>query len=272
MYKRILTGLSLGVVMISALLVNELTAIVLLFTIAIFSCFEWRKCFLVPKKKRNIFIILSLVLLLSGLIISFGLDKTQLRKLGNLLCIASIIQILIYIVSLRSGTQSGWFAKIGPGILYIVFPTIAAIFFVLDDFILHRWLLLSFIIINWSNDTMAYFGGKLYGNTPLAPSISPKKTIEGSATGLIFGILAFYLCNQYFNFELSLIQIIIISISIVIAGALGDLFESSLKRLVQIKDSGKLLPGHGGFLDRFDSFYFVLPVGILLYYTFIHSS
>ncbi|NOT38591.1 MAG: phosphatidate cytidylyltransferase [Saprospiraceae bacterium] len=272
MYKRIITGLILGFVMISALLVNEISAVMLLSTIAIFSSFEWRKCFLVPKKRRNIFLIVSIILLFSGLILAFQLEASTLRRIGNVLCIISIIQILLYLFSLIKTFPPDWFAKIGPGILYIILPTIAAIYFLLENFELHRYLLLSFIIINWSNDTMAYFGGKLYGRNPLAPTISPKKTIEGSITGLIFGIVSFYLCNLFFNFELNNVAITIIAIAIVIAGALGDLFESSLKRLVQIKDSGKLLPGHGGFLDRFDSFYFVLPVGILLYYTFIHRS
>ena len=269
LYKRIVTGLILGVVMISSLLLNQVSAIVLLYIIAIFSCIEWRKCFLVPRKRRNIFVIIAIILLLVGLSIAFSLNKESLVSITRILCLICLTLMLTYIYSLITNKSPEIFAKIGSGILYIVLPTIAGTYFILHHFETHRFLLLSFIIINWSNDTMAYFGGKLYGKTPLALTISPKKTIEGSVTGMIFGIVSFFLCNYYFEFNLSNIAIVVISIAVVLSGSLGDLFESSLKRLVQIKDSGKLLPGHGGFLDRFDSFYFVLPVGIFFYYIFI---
>ncbi|MEP7197850.1 MAG: phosphatidate cytidylyltransferase [Saprospiraceae bacterium] len=270
MYKRILTGLSLGIVMISALLVHEISAIALLLIIAMFSSIEWRKSFLIPKKKRNVFLIMCALILITGITLAFAKTEDFLRNLNLVLCILCLLQICYYSYTLITNKSPKLFASILSGLLYIILPTISCIYFLLENFNTNKWFILSFIITNWSNDSMAYFGGKTYGKTPLAPTISPKKTIEGSITGLVFGILALLACNLYFQFELSTLHIVILGIALIIAGALGDLFESSLKRLVEIKDSGKLLPGHGGFLDRFDSFYFVLPVGILFIYLIQH--
>ncbi|WP_126972488.1 phosphatidate cytidylyltransferase [Gynurincola endophyticus] len=108
----------------------------------------------------------------------------------------------------------------------------------------------------WINDTMAYIVGSLIGKTPFSP-ISPKKTWEGTAGGAILAILtvgtiAYFLQMDY-------IEMGIIATIAAIAGTLGDLFESKLKRMANVKDSGNMMPGHGGFLDRFDSLIFATP-------------
>ena len=152
---------------------------------------------------------------------------------------------------------------------YLVLPILILIFFLNGNFVIHSKWILSMIAMNWSNDVFAYFVGRKFGKTPLAPEISPKKTIEGSIGGLVGAILTGICLNLYFlNEPVSLLFIIIFGIFIWAFGTVGDLFESKLKRLVQIKDSGNILPGHGGFLDRFDSFLFIIPVGITLVYFF----
>ncbi|MEP6466490.1 MAG: phosphatidate cytidylyltransferase [Parafilimonas sp.] len=109
-----------------------------------------------------------------------------------------------------------------------------------------------FIIITiWINDTMAYIVGSLIGKTPLS-SISPKKTWEGTIGGALLAVATVTICG-YFFLKADVIQLIIIATITCIAGNFGDLFESKLKRLANIKDSGNIMPGHGGFLDRFDS-------------------
>ena len=112
--------------------------------------------------------------------------------------------------------------------------------------------------MTWANDTGAYLIGSQIGRTKLFPRISPKKTWEGSAGGVLVTFLAGYLLSRIFS-DISLVDWCVLAGIVSIFGSLGDLVESMLKRSLQIKDSGNLLPGHGGFLDRFDAFIFLLP-------------
>ena len=115
-----------------------------------------------------------------------------------------------------------------------------------------NWLMPVILIASiWINDTMAYIVGSFIGKTPFSP-ISPKKTWEGTIGGAILAVLAVVLIGFYgFHFQVK--PLLIISLTAAIAGTTGDLFESKLKRLAGVKDSGQIMPGHGGFLDRFDS-------------------
>lgn len=106
----------------------------------------------------------------------------------------------------------------------------------------------------WINDTMAYIVGSLIGKTPLSP-ISPKKTWEGTIGGIILTIVAISLI-AYFTQRLPVVHAAVMSGIAAISGTFGDLFESKLKRMAGVKDSGAIMPGHGGFLDRFDSLLF----------------
>jgi phosphatidate cytidylyltransferase len=118
----------------------------------------------------------------------------------------------------------------------------------------------------WVSDTFAFWGGKTYGKHVLAEKISPKKTWEGSVTGFIFTIITGIMLSVLFPEKLPMLNMIIISVIVAVFAQLGDLFESHLKRTVDIKDSSRLIPGHGGFLDRFDSLLFAVPaVYIFLY-------
>ena len=117
----------------------------------------------------------------------------------------------------------------------------------------------------WSNDTFAFLVGKNFGKTKLLERISPNKTVEGFFGGLIACFVTGYIIAQYFK-ELSVIQWIVIAGLVGIFGVLGDLIESMFKRQAGIKDSSNLIPGHGGFLDRFDSVIFAAPfIFIYLY-------
>jgi phosphatidate cytidylyltransferase len=125
------------------------------------------------------------------------------------------------------------------------------------------WTLLIFICI-WITDAGAYFTGWWIGKHPLWPSISPKKTIEGAVGGLILSIAA-AICFAYIRPELiDYTQALLLGLSIGIVGQVGDLIQSAYKRTFGVKDSGTLLPGHGGVLDRTDSWLIVFPFVYML--------
>jgi phosphatidate cytidylyltransferase len=112
----------------------------------------------------------------------------------------------------------------------------------------------------WINDTMAYIVGSLIGKTPLS-RISPKKTWEGTIGGLILCVgIAFLIPLIFNNMYLDSSDTVVIAAIVGVTGTIGDLFESKLKRMAAVKDSGQIMPGHGGFLDRFDSLLFAIPV------------
>jgi phosphatidate cytidylyltransferase len=128
-------------------------------------------------------------------------------------------------------------------------------------------ILISIFILIWTNDSFAYIVGKSIGRTKLFERISPKKTIEGFVGGVVFSVIASYLISKYY------IQIadgkmfiwIIIALIVGFFGTIGDLIESKFKRFAGVKDSGKIMPGHGGVLDRLDSVIFVAPIVFLFY-------
>ena len=125
----------------------------------------------------------------------------------------------------------------------------------------NKLLVLAIILSLWVNDTMAYLVGSLIGKTPLS-AISPKKTWEGTIGGIGFAVLAMGAVGYFLSsgFEMQAVsQWMIVAAIAAVAGTVGDLLQSKLKRLADVKDSGHILPGHGGFLDRFDSLLFATP-------------
>lgn len=121
-------------------------------------------------------------------------------------------------------------------------------------------LVLLILFLIWSTDTGAYFVGKTWGRRKLWPAISPKKTLEGSIGGIGTALFVGILFYSFFPLFPSFWQLLLFVFVISIFGQVGDLVESALKRHVQVKDSGTILPGHGGILDRFDSLLFVMPI------------
>lgn len=126
-------------------------------------------------------------------------------------------------------------------------------------------LLIGLMIIIWSSDSGAYIFGRLLGKHKLIERISPNKTWEGAIGGTILSILISILYFHFFK-SFNIAQVVLISFFTIVAGTYGDLAESMIKRNFNVKDSGKVLPGHGGLLDRFDSMLFAAPV----YFVFIY--
>jgi len=122
------------------------------------------------------------------------------------------------------------------------------------------------MLVVWLGDTGAYYVGKQFGKTKLSPRVSPKKTVEGLMGGVMTSVLAAVIIHFTFLPQMPLLHAIICGAILSVAGVVGDLAESMWKRSAEVKDSGTLLPGHGGFLDRFDSIFFTAPI----LYTYWH--
>jgi phosphatidate cytidylyltransferase len=123
----------------------------------------------------------------------------------------------------------------------------------------HRNLVLLLFVIIWAGDTAAYYVGRALGRHPLAPQVSPKKTVEGAIAGLIVSVIA-GTAGGVRLIGISWLDLVTISAVTAVMGQLGDLAESVLKRSAGVKDSSSVLPGHGGILDRLDSLFFATPV------------
>ncbi|MFA5499188.1 MAG: phosphatidate cytidylyltransferase [Candidatus Cloacimonadia bacterium] len=130
-------------------------------------------------------------------------------------------------------------------------------------------ILVSIIIMIWATDTFAYFLGMLIGKHRGVFQVSPKKSIEGFVAGLIFAFIAAFIIHYFYKDILPLNILLLGAVSAGVFGQLGDLIESLFKRDVGVKDSSKIIPGHGGMLDRFDSLVLTVPVFYLLYHLFI---
>ncbi len=121
------------------------------------------------------------------------------------------------------------------------------------------WIFLVLLVV-MASDTLAYFVGRKFGRHRLYEAVSPKKSIEGSLGGLVGGVIGATICKLWFFAELSSLDVIFVGIGVGVFSQLGDLIESLLKRSFGVKDSGTLIPGHGGILDRLDSLLFAFPI------------
>ena len=248
---RIYTGLGL-LLLVAVLFLNQTSAFILLVLVALVSTKEWFDIF-------DYGIIIPYPLLLyssiAPLVIAYfyGLDNIHIPMF------IFPIGVIIY-----TGTfvSYGIYEKFGSSFLFLIwFGTgIASIGYVLKN-LGPLFTFLALISISLS-DIAAYEFGRRFGKRKLSESISPNKTVEGFFVGLFVG--SFSMCIVLYNFfELDFIQILIISLIFILFGVLGDLFESKIKRSVEIKDSSDFLPGHGGVLDRVDSQILSFPILVL---------
>jgi phosphatidate cytidylyltransferase len=132
-----------------------------------------------------------------------------------------------------------------------------------------RDLTIFLFLVVWIADAGAYYVGSWLGKHPLSPAVSPRKTIEGAAGGLVMSLAAAGLAKAWFFHRLAIHDVVALGILLWGAGLAGDLAESLLKRAVQVKDCGVLFPGHGGMLDRTDSLLFGAPVLFFYYQIFM---
>lgn len=177
-------------------------------------------------------------------------------------CFIPVVLILSAVLSKKVYVNAA-FQSVG-GLLYITTAMIM-FFFIRTQGV---YLPLILIVMIWSNDTMAYLVGSFFGKTPFSP-ISPKKTWEGTAGGAIITIIAAGVVG-YITHTYRIIDWMALALCATIAGTLGDLLESKLKRMADVKDSGTMMPGHGGALDRFDSLLVATPFAFAYVMLFMH--
>jgi phosphatidate cytidylyltransferase len=159
------------------------------------------------------------------------------------------------------------------GVAYVALPFSVTNYFVItggspigfEGIKFYPWILFSCFMIIWANDSWAYLGGRWFGKHKLFERISPGKTWEGSIVGGIVALLFSWIMSMFFK-EIDLVHWFATGAILIVTSTLGDLVESMLKRSLGVKDSGTMLPGHGGILDRFDGMFISLPV-IWAYFT-----
>jgi phosphatidate cytidylyltransferase len=187
----------------------------------------------------------GLAFLLAGFYRHFGANY-----LPALFCIPVLLMLLI---SLNQKPSMATAFQAITGLAYIVTPWVLLVEMRMASFLLP----LGLILMIWTNDTMAYIVGSFIGKTPFSP-ISPKKTWEGTAGGTILTVAGAGIYG-YFSPHYHIYDWMALAVCAAVAGTAGDLLESRLKRLADVKDSGTIMPGHGGALDRFDSLLVAAP-------------
>ncbi len=181
--------------------------------------------------------------------------------------ILSSLSLIYYLFSKKEITFSTDRSKSGILIRYIIFSMVFLILLPVYKGNYNPNLMISILIMIWVNDSFAFLVGKNFGKTKLFVSVSPKKTREGFLGGLAFALLAAFIISK-FNNDFTLINWFIIAFIVSVIGTIGDLVESKFKRQANIKDSGSIMPGHGGILDRLDSLLFAAPF-VYVYINFI---
>ncbi len=149
------------------------------------------------------------------------------------------------------------------GIIYIILPFSMLHYIVFIDNEYSYGIILTLFFLTWASDIGAYFIGKLIGKIKLFERVSPKKTWEGAIGGILISMIVGFILSNFVDFKMS--NWLIVSPIVSISGIFGDLSASLLKRSVNVKDTGNLIPGHGGFLDRFDSILISIPFMLVLF-------
>ena len=212
---------------------------------------EWSKLLYFKSHEKIFFLAISLIYFIDKYLNSEDSRLILLIASVFWLCIAPLF--LIFKINLKNfffSSLIGWI---------LVMPLIISLNYLIE---LSPWVVLLVLTTIWLADSGAYFFGKQFGKRKLAPSISPGKTWEGFV-GALFVVSLFSIVMTYFGFVNSYMSILFFNL-ILILSVEGDLFESYIKRMAKVKDSGDLIPGHGGVLDRIDSLCSSLPLATLI--------
>ncbi len=266
---RAISAIVFGVIMLAGLLWNQYSFIVL--TAIICGGCLWEYFGIIstlqtyPEEKKKTFRIISTIV---GLIafLFFAIPAYNVFLTGYFVLAVPLL-FLMFSLEFFSGDKRSFqnTALNLLGIFYISIPLgLLHLLLFFQSNVHWDWFpgnansVLGLLILIWANDTFAYIIGSMIGKNKLFPSISPKKTWEGFFCGMVMSLIVAWLLSIWLT-TLRLQDWMVIAIIASVIGTIGDLFESMLKRNLNIKDSGSIMPGHGGFLDRFDAFIFCIP-------------
>ncbi len=266
-WQRALTGAVFVAIIVGLTLYNQYTFLALLVLIGVGCLVEFYK--ITNQNKLSLVHFLGLAAGIALIVGKYWLSSIEVLMLSSLVM---VVFALVVLFSKEKNWQTIAFTF--TGLFYIAVPLVVfyfccfyrvgAGFMVITQKIYNPLLALNLFILIWCSDTFAYLCGRAFGKHPFFPAISPKKKWEGFIGGLILTIIAAYFIALWFGLNPK--YNLIIGFITVLFGSLGDLIESMLKRQYNIKDSGTMLPGHGGFLDRFDALLIALPFNCVVYY------
>ena len=262
--KRTISGICFLAIVISCLLIDKYLYAALITFMMATMLYEFYRMTMGEKfpRIRVLAIVLGCCAFLSlFLVMAFRLD---IKIIG----ISAILLLILMVSTLMVKDKADFklFAFLYTGLMYIAVPLTLSNFVVFDQAgQFDGRPMLAFLIIIWASDVGAYCIGMLLGkySRKLFPSVSPKKTWAGFWGGLAFAVLAGLILDWTGLWTYPLLHAVILSVVMHVAGVFGDLFESQWKRVCDIKDSGDIIPGHGGMLDRFDSALFAIPAGVI---------
>jgi phosphatidate cytidylyltransferase len=254
MKQRILTAVIALIILVPLIIYGNLPFVVFAYLFAFIGLYELIRMYQHGQGIVNIFIS---VLFLSGLLY----PNETLHVFGIVFSKFDLLTMFLVILLIMTVMTKNHFTFDQAGFLFIATAYIGISFHLLIEarFLgLHYVLFILFVI--WATDSGAYFVGKTFGKRKLWPDISPNKTIGGAIGGIVMALLVGVIFQFIYPFSYSWITMMLVILVISIFGQIGDLVASAIKRHYQVKDSGKLFPGHGGILDRLDSLLFVLIV------------
>ena len=261
---RTLSGICFLAIVIAGLLVNKYLYAALITFMMVTMLYEFYRMTmgeLFPRTRTLAIVLGCCSFLTLFFVLAFRLD---IRLVG-----VSAILLLVLMVStlmVKDKADFKLFSFLYTGLLYIAAPLTLSSFVVLDQAgNFDGRPMLAFFIIIWASDVGAYCVGMLLGkySRKLFESVSPKKTWAGFWGGLAFAVLAGLILVWTGLWTYPWYHAVILSVIMHVAGVFGDLFESQWKRVCEIKDSGNIIPGHGGMMDRFDSALFAIPAGVI---------